>query len=397
MRGVIRFIFLSSLFLPVGAAPQGFQIQDSGAPFSSKNPVTQTPGAPSEAQPQASTTASTQASAAKRKLSADVKVSAAQPWIDTGIDLAPGDKVQISADGALDYLGQKATPDGLIRGWKDLLRALPVNSAGLGALVARQTNDPASVPFLIGSKHEFSATQPGRLFLGVNQTANDASQGDYNVKIKVVPGQASSEPVSTTVSFDPALLHKLPRRVTDQQGHPGDMVNFLLLGSEARMKAAFEAGGWVPVDKTHEDAVLHAVLATLSKKAYTEMPMSELYLFGRSQDFGFARADPIEVVASRHHLRVWKAPFEVDGQTLWVGAATHDVGFEKDNRTGGLTHKIDANVDQERDFVAASLAGGGSVMAKNYLVPTDPLREASTATGGSFHSDGRILVMQLGR
>jgi len=396
MHGLIRFALVLSWLLPVAAASQGFQIQDSGAPFSSKNPVAQTPGTSPDAQPQASTAPTVPAASEKRKLSADVKVSAAQPWVDTGIDLAPGDKVQISADGALDYLGQKASPDGLNRGWKDLLRALPVNSAGLGALVARQTNDPASVPFLIGSKRDFNATRPGRLFLGVNQTTNDASQGSYNVNIKIVPGKASGEQVGSNVNFDPTLLNKLPRRVTDQQGKPGDMVNFLLLGSEARMKAAFEAGGWVAVDKTHEDAVLHAVLATLSKKAYTEMPMSELYLFGRSQDFGFARADPIEVVASRHHLRIWKAPFEVNGQTLWVGAATHDVGFEKDNRTGGLTHKIDANVDQERDFVAASLAGGGGAVAKNYVAPTDPLREANTATGGSFHSDGRILVMQLG-
>ena len=28
-----------------------------------------------------------------------------------------------------------------------------------------------------------------------------------------------------------------------------------------------------------------------------------------------------------------------------MGAATHDIGFEKDIRTGKLTHKIDPNVD----------------------------------------------------
>jgi len=29
-----------------------------------------------------------------------------------------------------------------------------------------------------------------------------------------------------------------------------------------------------------------------------------------------------------------KAPFTVNGHTLWVGAATHDIGFEK---TSGIT------------------------------------------------------------
>jgi len=30
-----------------------------------------------------------------------------------------------------------------------------------------------------------------------------------------------------------------------------------------------------------------------------------------------------------------------------------------------------------------------------YVLPDNPLREARTATGGSFHSDGRVLVLQL--
>ena len=108
------------------------------------------------------------------------------------------------------------------------------------------------------------------------------------------------------------------------------MVNFLIIGPEDKLKDVFQQGGWVLVDKSKQDAILHAALSTLSNKTYTEMPMSELSLFGRSQDFGFARAEPVQVVESRNHLRVWKAPFDFNGQTVWVGAATHDIGFEKD-------------------------------------------------------------------
>ncbi len=126
------------------------------------------------------------------------------------------------------------------------------------------------------------------------------------------------------------------------------------------------------------------------------MPMSPLYLFGRQQDYGWAHAEPISVVASRNHLRIWKAPFEVDGRTLWVGAATHDVGFEKDQRNNGLTHKIDPNVDLERDFVEKSLASTGLVAEITHILPSNPMQEAKTATGGSFHSNCQILVLKLG-
>src|SRR5207248_917414 len=82
--------------------------------------------------------------------------------------------------------------------------------------------------------------------------------------------------------------------------------------------------------------------------SYLTMPMSQLFLFGRPQDYGWARAEPISVVRSRNHLRIWKAPFQVNGETLWIGAATHDIGFERDQRNNGITHKIDPDIDLDR-------------------------------------------------
>ncbi len=95
--------------------------------------------------------------------------------------------------------------------------------------------------------------------------------------------------------------------------------------------------------------------------------MSTLYLFGRSQDLSFARAAPLAVAAIRHHLRVWKTTETVGGEPLWVGSATHDNGFEKDQRNGGITHHIDANVDQERDFLEQSFSGAGVLAGAAYV------------------------------
>jgi len=161
------------------------------------------------------------------------------------------------------------------------------------------------------------------------------------------------------------------------------------------VQKAFTAAGWTAVDKSTQDAVVHGLLATLSHEAYTEMPMSILYLFGRPQDFSYARADPLAVAAIRHHLRVWKSTETVAGQPLWVGSATHDNGFEKDQRNGSVTHHIDPNIDVERDFIEQSFADAGAISGAAYVTPANPLTTALTATGGSFHSDGRIVVMAL--
>ena len=81
--------------------------------------------------------------------------------------------------------------------------------------------------------------------------------------------------------------------------------------------------------------------------------------------------------------------------TVWVGAATHDVGFERDHRNDGITHRIDPNVDAEREFVEQTLTGTGMVQAFTYFLPDQAIREATTATGGDFYSDGRVLALKL--
>jgi hypothetical protein len=173
------------------------------------------------------------------------------------------------------------------------------------------------------------------------------------------------------------------------------MVNFLIIGSETAMQNVFTSAGWVRVDSDVKEAVLHGLIESLSKESYLTMPMSVLYLFGRPQDYGWAHAEPIDVVRTRNHLRIWEAPFTVNGETLWVGAATHDIGFERDQRNNGLTHKIDPDIDLERDYVEKTLTSTGLVAEVSHFLPDDPMQEAHTATGGSFHSNGQVLILKL--
>jgi hypothetical protein len=140
---------------------------------------------------------------------------------------------------------------------------------------------------------------------------------------------------------------------------------------------------------------MNAVIDSLEKKDYLTMPMSTLYLFDRPQDYGYAHAEPVRVAMSRNHLRVWKSPYAVDGRPLWCVAATHDVGFERDERNNSVTHKIDPAIDGEREYVNDTLSHTGLITQRSHVTPADPVTAASTATGGSFHSDGRVLVLVL--
>jgi hypothetical protein len=334
-----------------------------------------------------------------RKGSYTFKVAAAD-WTDTGVTVTLGDQLDFTATGTVTISdGHSVTPDGNARGWKDLIRQFPLNSANSGALIGRISNGDASVPFLIGASKQVDVTTSGKLYLSVNLSSDLTGDGSYAVKMKLSKSQATAAAQATAVnlgsSLSPDMFADVPRRVQDQQGNPGDMVNFAIIGTQDQVQKAFTAAGWTAVDKSTQDAIVHGLLATLSHEAYTEMPMSILYLFGRPQDFSYARADPLAVAAIRHHLRVWKSTETVDGKPLWVGSATHDNGFEKDQRNGNVTHHIDPNIDVERDFIEQSFAAAGTITGAAYVTPSDPLKTALTATGGTFHSDGQIVVMAL--
>jgi LssY C-terminus len=344
----------------------------------------------------------------------NIEISGTKQWVDTNVDVHGGAKLRFTATGQVtypadqSYSGRARTlgtfgPDGLKRGFQDLIHEYAVGDAGHGALIGRIGSQSFAQAFLIGSSKEYDVPVAGRLFLGINQSAKDASvaSGSFNVKVEIL-NEGSSEatgaggPADTRIpGITPDLLSKIPRRVSDPANNPGDMVNVLIVGTQEQVVQAFTTAGWVQVDKTVGNTAMNALLGSLEKKDYLTMPMSVLYLFGRAQDYGFAHAEPVRVAMSRNHLRVWKSPYEIEGRPLWCVAATHDIGFERDQRNNGVTHKIDPAIDGEREYVNGTLTGTGLVVERDHVTPSDALTTAKTATGGEFHSDGRIVVLLL--
>lgn len=380
-----------------------------------------------------------------------VEVTPSEKWVDTGIDLHSGDLVQISATstGSGDQLCDPQGLMGLANAGK-----LPLDSALPGALLAK-LQERATPPVFLGAERHLKISEAGRLYLGANLGGAASCSGQYSVKIHVAPGGANqsatiqsklanaaqiwmsgqfggaktgtvqnpgvvsdanpasavtpaSEPPSaaipgTTLAVSHARLdgglekdlQALPRRVNDEFKNLGDMVNFVLIGSEKQVQDALAAANWHVADTSTPGAVARAILMATQKQDYLQMPMSQLYLFGRVQDFGYEQAEPYAMVASRHHFRIWKSTATYNGQPVWAGAGTHDIGFEKDQRNGKVTHKIDAAVDGERENIGDSLQQAGVVKMMTYFTPSDPVQESKNATGGGFHSDGRVLVIFL--
>lgn len=375
------------------------------------------------------------------------QVSSTPPWTDTGLNLQAGDTVTISVIPPASALNspKPCDPSGA-SGTSANNADLPVPGAGPGALIAKLEVD--AVPVLVGASSNLRIDKSSHLFLGMNGVGASTCQGGFQVKVKVssagsndanaattrgaqlksqlanaaqvfmsgqfgIKPEANSENAtsagategsSTTVlhvsneTLDPDFrkqLDGLPRRVNDQFSNLGDMINFVIVGSQKDVQAALEAADWHVADASNTKAAINAVMQTYDSKDYLAMPMSILYLFGRKQDFGYEMADPIAMVASRHHFRIWKAPFEWKGQEVWVGAGTHDIGFAKDKRNNNVTHKIDPAVDGERENIGISLQKSNKAKTFSYYLPPNPVQDAKNATGDGYHSDGRLLIVFL--
>ncbi len=188
------------------------------------------------------------------------------------------------------------------------------------------------------------------------------------------------------------MINFLPPRTVDGQGREGDMLNLIFVAKGDDLEGAFERAGWVKTEKSKPAIFWHLLR---QRKHYVKLPMATLYVFGRAQNYSYALPDPTSIVARRHHLRIWRTDYQIDGTPIWVGAATHDVAIQVEIKKLRIVHRIDPQVDAERDFIAGNLADTRLVTHEEYLHCVDPVFKGQTATGGTYYSDSRMLLLDL--
>lgn len=112
--------------------------------------------------------------------SRNVEVQLGPDWIDSGIDLRRGERVQVTASGVILVGRSRITPDGLRT--NDPTSPLP--NAAEGKLIGAIGNDPNAAILELGTSHEFVAEKDGRLFLTSNRGSYNDARGSFTVQIK---------------------------------------------------------------------------------------------------------------------------------------------------------------------------------------------------------------------
>ena len=188
------------------------------------------------------------------------------------------------------------------------------------------------------------------------------------------------------------LLQNAPQRASGKNQQPGDPLNLVFIGNAEEIRLAFREAGWSEAEKINGKSLWETIRAVAANQGYGAAPVSPLYLYGCPEDLAFEKM--LNTFIKRHHLRLWRSTATTpEGREIWLGAATHDTGL--DIRPGVISHAIDPHLDAERAKVGADLLVTGRVAAQQLVARPDLLTEGLTATGASWRTDGRLLVIAL--
>ncbi len=190
-----------------------------------------------------------------------------------------------------------------------------------------------------------------------------------------------------------SLALQFPERVFTLDEKEADVVNLAFVGTKEEMQSAFVAAGWVGSDKLSKSSFLHVFHAFLNNSGYATAPMRPMMLGNDLPQMTWQKS--LNTYSKRDHLRVWQSQATVEGETVWVGAATHDDGATLSLRQKRFIHRIDPQIDKERTKVVRDLAVAGCVQSVRLTDRPDLAHYLRNATGDPVTTDGKLAVVRL--
>jgi hypothetical protein len=175
----------------------------------------------------------------------------------------------------------------------------------------------------------------------------------------------SREPFQTTAQRPPA---------------PSDLTNLFIAATEAALRRAFTEAGWSGAASLNPLSKFETHRALAEDRGYDEAPVSILLVDSKPPDLVFEKTNDT--------FARWPA-------NRWTVAATHDTGiyFSEEERT--FIHRIDPQIDRERDKVVNDLLCTGYVKAFTLVERANVPRQTCNATGDTIVTEGRIATVLL--
>jgi len=198
----------------------------------------------------------------------------------------------------------------------------------------------------------------------------------------------------------PAVLKSLPATTTDARGKgAGDPLNLVVVGKQGSFALAFGRQGWNVTEVLTFGNVFKLISSFVFGRTWETSPVSSLYVFDRPQDFALQKARG--TIHERNHLRLWLAPFTCEGDLVFVGQISRDIGLRFTFKAPGwMTHKIDPDVDEARNYLTQEMLTTESVRRVGWVEGAGKSTRAKpqrNLTGDPYYTDGLRVVLFLSK
>jgi len=214
---------------------------------------------------------------------------------------------------------------------------------------------------------------------------------DTDLSFPGPPTHLLSEEIRTETR---AVIDALPtQRAARMSGESADLVNLILVGSASGVTRAFQAAGWSTSDPKAASSIVRTYFSIVLRQGYKKAPMATMVLDGNRSDIELQKS--LNTFAKRHHLRIWWRPQKIQGERVWVAAATEDTGIKFSAHARNFTHVIDGNVDAERTKVVDDLLYTGCVSEAGLIERDNLPTHLKNGAGTKLETDGRVAVLRI--
>lgn len=166
----------------------------------------------------------------------------------------------------------------------------------------------------------------------------------------------------------------------------------IIARDDQQLISLFEQANWVLADDISLASSYKMVRSILFHQSYRSAPMTPDFWNSEVNNFGFEKETAANSVRTRHHARFWKTNYvTINNENIYVGTASFDSGIK-----WGITHKINPDIDNEREFLFNDLQATSKIIATEKIQLVDP-RLGSNFTGDLFFTDGKLYILTVGQ
>jgi undecaprenyl-diphosphatase len=96
-----------------------------------------------------------------------------------------------------------------------------------------------------------------------------------------------------------------------------------------------------------------------------------------------------DTIKLRHHIRIWKTKYKIWDYFILVWCGIYDDWLKR-----GITHKIDPNIDKEREYIFNSIRNNTLIKLINKIQLTKKFIWKNFS-GDSFFTDGKAYLIKF--